>query len=146
MVVVQWKLTTVWGQVPASARMTTSSNGNIFRVTGTLGGEFTVHRWIPRTKASEPDLWCFFDLPLKKRLKSLGWWFETPWRPLCRHRNDNGSWPPFGDRCRVWPRHHERVGPKLTTFVTNRNTITSDLSSSIILNIFRFVNTLRRWT
>ena len=30
--------------------MMTSSNGNIFRVTGPLCGEFTGHRWIPRTK------------------------------------------------------------------------------------------------
>ena len=31
--------------------MITSSNGNIFRVTGPLCGEFTGHRWIPLTKA-----------------------------------------------------------------------------------------------
>ena len=37
----------------------TSSNGNIFRVTGLLCGEFTGHRWIPRTKASDAELWCF---------------------------------------------------------------------------------------
>ena len=37
--------------------MTTSSNGNIFRVTGHLCGEFTGHRWIPRTKASDAELW-----------------------------------------------------------------------------------------
>ena len=37
----------------------TSSNGNIFRVTGPLCGEFTGHRWIPRTKASDTELWCF---------------------------------------------------------------------------------------
>ena len=37
----------------------TSSNGNIFRVTGHLCGEFTSHRWIPRTKASDAELWCF---------------------------------------------------------------------------------------
>ena len=37
----------------------TSSNGNIFRVTGTLCGEFTGPRWIPRTKASDAELWCF---------------------------------------------------------------------------------------
>ena len=30
--------------------MMTSSNGNIFRVTGPLCGEFTGHRWIPLTK------------------------------------------------------------------------------------------------
>ena len=29
--------------------MMTSSNGNIFRVTGPLCGEFTSHQWIPRT-------------------------------------------------------------------------------------------------
>ena len=39
--------------------MMTSSNGNIFRVTGPLFGEFTSHRWIPHTKASDAELWCF---------------------------------------------------------------------------------------
>ena len=37
----------------------TSSNGNIFRVTGHLCGEFTSHRWIPLTKANDAELWCF---------------------------------------------------------------------------------------
>ena len=36
--------------------MMTSSNGNIFRVTGHLCGEFTGPRWIPRTKASDAEL------------------------------------------------------------------------------------------
>ena len=36
----------------------TPSNGNIFRVTDLLCGEFT-GRWIPRTKASDAELWCF---------------------------------------------------------------------------------------
>ena len=44
--------------------MMTSSNGNIFRVTGHLRGEFTGLQWIPRTKASDAELWCFFDLRL----------------------------------------------------------------------------------
>ena len=39
--------------------MMTSSNGNLSRVTGPLCGEFTVHRWIPLTKASDAELWCF---------------------------------------------------------------------------------------
>ena len=39
--------------------MMTSLNGNIFRVTGPLCGEFTFHRWIPHTKASDAELWCF---------------------------------------------------------------------------------------
>ena len=37
----------------------TSSNGNIFRVDGHLSGEFTGDRGIPRTKASDTELWCF---------------------------------------------------------------------------------------
>ena len=39
--------------------MMTSSNGNIFRVTGHLCGKFTGSRWIPRTKAGDAELWCF---------------------------------------------------------------------------------------
>ena len=39
--------------------MMMSSNGNIFRVTGPLWGEFTGHRSIPLTKASDAELWCF---------------------------------------------------------------------------------------
>ena len=37
----------------------TSSIGNIFCVTGPLCGEFNGHRWIPLTKASGAELWCF---------------------------------------------------------------------------------------
>ena len=48
--------------------MMTSSNGNIFRVTGHLCGEFTVPR-------------------LSKY--SWSWWFETLSRPLWRHRYGN---------------------------------------------------------
>ena len=39
--------------------MMTSSNGNIFSVTGHLCGEFSGLRWIPCTKASDAKLWCF---------------------------------------------------------------------------------------
>ena len=49
-----WRLLTI----PFGIMMT-SSNGNIFRVTGHLCGEFTGPRWIPRTKASDAELWCF---------------------------------------------------------------------------------------
>ena len=41
-----------------SSNIMTSSNGNIFRVTGPLCGEFTGHRWLPLTKASDSELWC----------------------------------------------------------------------------------------
>ena len=39
--------------------MMTSSNWNIFRITGPLCGAFTGHRWIPFTKASDAEIWCF---------------------------------------------------------------------------------------
>ena len=70
--------------------MMTSSNGSIFRVTGPLCGEFTGPRWIPRTKASDAELWCFFDLRQNKRLSKQwwGWWFETTSSPLWRNCND----------------------------------------------------------
>ena len=37
----------------------TSSDGNIFRVTGPLWRKSTGHRWIRLTRASEAQLWCF---------------------------------------------------------------------------------------
>ena len=42
-----------------SDSMMTSSNGTIFRFTCPLWGETTVDRWIPLTKASDAELWCF---------------------------------------------------------------------------------------
>ena len=56
----------------------------IFRVTGPLGREFFGHRWIPLTKASDAELWCFlWSARLSKQ--SWGWWFETPSCSLWRH-------------------------------------------------------------
>ena len=74
-----------------SVVMMASSNGNIFRVTGHLCGEFTGDRWIPLTKASDAELWCFLDLRLNKRLSKQwwGWWFETPLRSSWCHCNVN---------------------------------------------------------
>ena len=45
-----------WNAVPRLIYMMTSSNGNIFRVTEPLCGEFISHRWIPRTNASDAEL------------------------------------------------------------------------------------------
>ena len=72
-----------------SSRMMTSSNGNIFRVTGHLCGKFTGPRWISRTKPVTRSFDVFFDLRLNKRLSKQpwGWWFETPAWSLWRHRN-----------------------------------------------------------
>ena len=62
-----WTITNIfvcWFAIEYSTDMITSSNGNIFRVTGHLCREFSGPRRIPRTKASDD----FFDLPLNKRL------------------------------------------------------------------------------
>ena len=67
--------------------MMTSSNENIFRVTGLcagnspITGEFLSQR--PVTRTSD----VFFDLCLNTRLskQSWGWWFETPSHSLWRH-------------------------------------------------------------
>ena len=69
--------------------MMTSSNGNIFRVTGHLYGEFTGPRWIPAQRPVTQSLDVFFDLRLNERLskQSRCWWFETLLRPLCHHCN-----------------------------------------------------------
>ena len=65
------------------------SNGNIFRVTGHLCGEFTGPRWIPAQRPVMRSFDVFFDQRLNKRLskQSWGWWFETLSCPLWRHCN-----------------------------------------------------------
>ena len=74
----------------------TSSNGNIFRVTGHLGGEFTGPGEFPAQRPVTRDFDVFFDLRPNKLLskQSWGWWFETPSHPLWRHRNDNNVYAP----------------------------------------------------
>ena len=53
-----WRMTWSLSSMKEDFFMMTSSNGNIFRVTGHLCGEFTGPRWIPHTKASDAQLWC----------------------------------------------------------------------------------------
>ena len=55
--------------------MMTSSNGNIFHVTGPLCGEFTGDRWLPHTKASDVELWCFL-------------WSVPEWTSGCANNRD----------------------------------------------------------
>ena len=54
-----FKATTIRLSFDVSPDMMTSSNGNVFRVTGSLCGEFAGYRWILRTIASDAELWCF---------------------------------------------------------------------------------------
>ena len=72
-----------------SCLMMTSSNGNIFRVTGPLCGEFTGPGEFPTQRPVTRSFDAFFDLRLNKRLSKQpwGWWFETLSCPLWRHCN-----------------------------------------------------------
>ena len=77
-------------QCKTTCHMMTSSNGNIFRVTGPLCGEFTGPGEFPTQRPVTRSFDVFFDLRLNKRLnkQSWGWWFETLSRPFWRHRNE----------------------------------------------------------
>ena len=88
--------------------MITSSNGNVFRDTGPLCGEFTSHLWIPSTKfpPQRPltrSFDVFFDLRLNKRLskQSIRRWLETLSRPLWRHCNVLTTWRKLSDKHRT---------------------------------------------
>ena len=71
--------------------MMTSSNGNIFRVTGPLCGEFTGPGEFPTQRPVTRSFDVFFDLRPNKQLSKQprGWWFETPpwslWRQCNTH-------------------------------------------------------------
>ena len=69
--------------------MMTSSNENIFRVTGPLCGEFTGSGEFPTQRPVTRSFDAFFDLRLNKPLSKQpwGWWFETLSWSLWRHRN-----------------------------------------------------------
>ena len=76
-------------QIITAYFMMTSSNGNIFCITGHLCGEFTGPGEFPAQRPVTRSFDVFFDLSLNKRLskQSQGWWFETQSRPLRRHCN-----------------------------------------------------------
>ena len=79
--------------------MMTSSNGNIFRVTVHLYGEFTGPGEFLAQRPVTPSFDVAFDLRMNKRLskQSWGWWFETQSSPLwCQcnvqwHHNEPNS-------------------------------------------------------
>ena len=69
--------------------MMTSSNGNIFRVTGPLCGEFTGPGEFPAQRPVTRSFDVSFDLRPNKWLSKQpwGWWFETPSWSLWRQCN-----------------------------------------------------------
>ena len=73
--------------------MMTSSNWNIFRVTGHLCGELTVTNEFPAQRPMTRSFDVFFDRHLNKRLSKHLWgqWLETLSRPLWRHSNESAK-------------------------------------------------------
>ena len=67
----------------------TSSNENIFRVTGHLCWNSPASGEVPAQRPVTRNFDVFFDLRPNKRLSKQwwGWWFETPSSPLWRHCN-----------------------------------------------------------
>ena len=102
--------------------MMTSSNGNIFRVTGPLCGEFTGPGEFPTQRPVTRSFDVFFDLRLNKRLnkQSWGWWFETPSWSLWRHCNE-----PCSDRMMPNKGHGLYILQVLLTTVGQRKKVTA---------------------
>ena len=74
---------TSWVLIP----MMTSLNGNIFRITGPLCGEFTGHGEFPAKRPVTRSFDVVFYLCLNKRLSKQWWgrWIESPSRSLWAH-------------------------------------------------------------
>ena len=67
----------------------TPSNGDISALLALYAGNSQVPGEFPAQKPVRRSFDAFFNLCLNKRLskQSLGWWLETPLRPLWRHCN-----------------------------------------------------------
>ena len=94
----------------------TSSNGNIFRVTGPLCGEFTGPGEFPAQWPVTRSFDVFFDLGLNKRLSKQpwGWWFETPPWSLWRQCNENRH-----QICNVFSHLSRPLSPQLNRSTEN---------------------------
>ena len=74
--------------------MMTSSNGNIFHVTGICAGNSPNSDEFPTQRTVTRSFDVFFDLRLNKRFikQSWGWWLETLSHRIWRHRNVSFRW------------------------------------------------------
>ena len=74
--------------------MMASSNGNNFRVAVLVCREFNGHRWIPHTKASDAELWCFLwsvsEPTVEQTIQTPVIW-DTSSCSLCSHCNASGK-------------------------------------------------------
>ena len=91
--------------------MMTSSNGNIFRVTGPLWGESRATGELPSQRPVTRGFDVFFEQRLSKRLskQSRSRWFETPSRSLLRLCNGHDHLK-CSQWLQTWSREHSGYG------------------------------------
>ena len=93
--------------------MVTSPNGNIFRVTGPLWGEFTGHRWIPLTKASDAELWCFLrsvpEQTVEQTIETHRAHYDVPLMVLCGFTIGSLTQRPLQMTSLVWNKHSQEA-------------------------------------
>ena len=126
--------------------MMTSSNGNIFRVTGHCAGNSPVPGEFPTQKPVTRIFDVFFDLRLNKRLSKQwwGWWFETPSRPSWLHRNVLWFAQPYLGKHHIDSPHK---GPALLSFYQLTQAVAQTAKLPIVWDImtlrWRLCNTTR---
>ena len=125
---------------PSHFRMT-SWNGNIFRVTGPLWGEFTGHRWIPLTKARDAGLWCF----LLSAPWMNGWVKNNKAGDLRRHRAHYDVIIMI-DSSKGFPCARKQSQGRLIVDWTPRNIFFMKLCQTIFLSSYSiFGNVVYKW-
>ena len=107
---IQWSAVISRSNIVRYYIMMTSSNGNIFRVTGPLCGEFTGPGEFPTQRPVTRSFDVFLDLRLNKRLSKQprGWWFKTQSWSLWRHCNVKNyrNWDRISISSWIHKRHH----------------------------------------
>ena len=89
---------------------------HIFRVTDPLYGQFTGHRWIPLTKASDAERWCFL--------------WSAPWINSWVHNREAGDL-----RRSLWRHYNVTVqGCSVVVYVTSLISIEKSLSMKISIS------------
>ena len=137
----------------------TSSNGNIFRVTGPLCGEFTRTGEFPSQRPVTRSYDVFFDLRLiclNNRLskRSGRRWFETPAHSLWRHCYGQ-SWPYDNSRFSVrlngnaamLTKFLSLAAPELVTMTTsNTASVENFINMTTFSNLHRLISAaIGRW-
>ena len=141
--------------------MMTSSNGNIFRVTGPFCVEFTGE--FPSQRPYTRKFDNFFDLRLNKwlRKQSRRRWFETQLRSLWRHCNAEGPDDYIGQHCcrhwlgaeqatshylhQCWPSYQTLYGVTMISYLSNLTDVMKHMPHGQTLLLKSYSQLQPRW-